>query len=55
LSAAALTAADLAIPAGAELVKAVMCGMLFAILAETAEPIDLLLCGRVAAPSELRH
>jgi hypothetical protein len=54
LPAAALAAAYLGIPAGAELVKALMRGILPAIRAEAAEPLGSVAVKSCAAPSEVR-
>jgi hypothetical protein len=48
-------AAYLGIPARAELIKALMCGILPAIRAEAAEPLGSAAGKSFAAPSEIRH
>src|SRR6516162_8707759 len=48
-------AADLRIPSGAELIKALMRGIFLAIMAEAPEPIGSIVRRSLAAPSELRH
>src|SRR5580692_2931052 len=54
LPTAAPAAADLGIPAGAELIKALMRGILPAISAEAAEPLGSVAGKRCAAPSDVR-